>query len=964
MTKARALLLALACVLSCADEPAPAREDAALLLPGELCESDNRAERRLRLDPPIVVVAPGRVRPVRLVIEPDACDPTEATFVSDAPHVAAAPAPARFDLRHPTHDFRITGGAMGKATITVSMPGKDAQGNDGIATATLQVEVRDPTPPSCAAEDRAAGTVDGNAPTLRGAGALAKSSLAVRPEAFARTDEFAMPPFPAEIACAEDLASKVSPSLERLGPAVSFVASAAVSMSKPLRRELDFRIPINPAAFPPAARLRHLHVLYQGPRTHVPRAIPIASPRIVADGDEWVLAFSSPWLGTYQAAVERGAGEKRRLRRVTHRAVMGFSMGGGGAAVFGIRHHRLFDAIAPLGGPSDWTWMLHYIDEYALGGFCPKGKTCTPVPPNRYPMDEPYGHTQDFEHWFYERGNGNGGSFPRAEVVQIFEDLALSMGNPNGWNTNPGMIHMAPGPRAGDPWTTAPDGADCTFGVEPIDDDPNQSQQREHERRCRAHRCDPANAWIAPSGYYDDEYNPDGTEQVISFCDGGQAGESPYENGWAPGGNKPVNIMLAVDLNRNGIRDAGEPIIRSSHEPFLDCGTDGLCDPDEPGYDPVLNPDPNQDDYDYHLNPTGLEGNHRYDPGEKFEDVGLDGVPNTAALHVAGDPGEGDGIYTESPGLAAFYANDPHSMIARRVTSMPSGELTDDALRRIDILSDGGIRDLFNFSVVASHLTGQIYARKGESGLPLRSVAFYNGFERLPGQDPESNDLSPFDLLWGDLADMPSIRYGDLDASRARIEQGDGQHVGSGIQILNRLMFAFFFVGHRWPDADRRVSVDARVDPAPGAKECEVIGRCQHWFEGPRTHRVGPISVSLPPGYAHRANAERDVRYPVLYVLHGYGQDPRDLEALAIFTNNFMNAAERSAATRMPKFIVVYVDGRCRAPNGKPECIRGTFYMDSQRPGGPPMDAWFEEVVEFVDATYRTLGPVDIEVAD
>jgi len=107
------------------------------------------------------------------------------------------------------------------------------------------------------------------------------------------------------------------------------------------------------------------------------------------------------------------------------------------------------------------------------------------------------------------------------------------------------------------------------------------------------------------------------------------------------------------------------------------------------------------------------------------------------------------------------------------------------------------------------------------------------------------------------------------------------------------------------------------------------------------------------------------VRYPVLYVLHGYGQDPRDLEAVAIFTNNFMNGTNKSYATRLPKFIIVYVDGRCRiGPDGKDECIRGTFYMDSARENGAKMDAWFTEVVQHIDQKYRTLPPSDVEVVE
>ena len=962
----RACLLLLVAA-SCSDDPPAASTPSSQLEPGEIC--DGRQELRLTMDPPEVVVGPGQSRPVRLTIEPDACDPVAARIVSANTAVADAPHEARFDLRHATFDFQVTGRVLGRTTITASIEGKDANDQPYTAKVDLPIDVRDPTPPSCDPSAGAAqGTLDASNAALHGQGALARAAVSARPEAFTRTDELALPAFPAEVGCAPaDLITKLPDAkLRKLGPAVTFSARAPLSMNRPLRRDIDFAIPVNPAAFPPGARLRHLTVVYSGPRAKTARPVPVSNARIEADGDDYVLKFASPWFGTYQAAVSEDAGTKKRLRRLTHRAVIGFSMGGGGAAAFGLRHHDMFDVIAPLGGPSDWTWMLWYLEQYALGGFCPEGKTCEKVAPNRYPLDEPFAHTMDFDHWWYEKGNGNGGSFPRSEYVQIFEDLALAMGNPNGWNTAQGLLHMAPGPKPGDPWVATADGTDCTYTVEPIKDDPNAEKQRERERICREWRCDPKHAWRAPTGYYDDEYNPDGSKPVISFCDGNQTGESPYTNTWAPGGQEAMNLALAVDLNDNGIRDEGEPIIRSGHEPYSDCGADGLCDPDEPGYDPDTNPDPSQDDYDYVLDPNGLEGNHRWDPGEPFQDVGLDGVPNTAALHVAGDPGEGDGKYTEAPGLSNFYANDAHGMIARRSTQIPGGPITDDALKRIDILTDGGVRDLFNFASVASHLNGQIFGRAGANGLPLRSVAFYNGFDMLPGQvRGKPDDFSPSLLRWADVADMPSIRYGDVDASREQIEQGDGMHVGKPNQLLFRLETAFFYVGQRWQDADRRTTIDSRDDAAPGAAECEVFGKCEELFTGPTTKRTGPIAVSLPPGYAQKDNVARNVRYPVLYVLHGYGQDPRDLEAVAIFTNNFMNGTNKSYATRLPKFIIVYVDGRCRiGPDGKDECIRGTFYLDSARDSGAKMDAWFTEVVHHVDEKYRTLPPSDVEVTD
>lgn len=983
-----AALFVVACVASCSDTPAAESPVApALLLPGEICDVDNRPELRLTFDPPTVVVAPGEMRSVRLTVEPDVCEPNSAALRSSSGAIAQmlvssggamveAPPDAHFDLRHATYDFLVKGGAAGRTTITASMGSKDANGQPYTTTFELPVDVRDRASPVCSAADVAEGTLAGTSPLLRGQGTLAKSYLSAPAAAFARDDEFALPAFPASVACAPaNLVDDVTGApLRVLGPSVSFTARAPLSMSKSLRREVEVALPVNPAAFPTSARMRHLVVLYKGPRAHQARAIPVANPRIEADGDDYVLKFQTPWLGTYQAVVAEDAGAGTRKRKLSHRAVIGFSMGGGGAAVFGMRHHDKFDVIAPLGGPSDWTWLLWYIEQSALGGFCPAGKTCPKVAPNRYPMDEAFAHTMDFDHWFYEKGTGNGGSFPRSEYVQIFEDLALSLGNPNGSSTDPSMLHVALGPKRedltkGDPALGLPAGTDCSFTIEPIGGDPDAAAQRDLEAKCRKFRCDPKNLYRAATDYFDDEYNPDGSLPVIGFCDGNQVpgAASPYVNTWAPGGNKPVNLALAVDLNGNGVRDEGEPIIRSGHEPYEDCGPDQLCNENEPGYHAETNPDPNQDDYDYQINPTGTEGNHRYDEGERFSDFGLDGVPNTAGRHVAGDQGESDGKFTESIGLANFYANDPHGILSGRVKDVPGGALTDDALRRIDILSDGGVRDLFNFASVANHLTGQVFGRRGPGGLPVRTTAFYNGFHFLPGQPQDKpNFFNPSEIRWADVADMPSVRYGDLDAPRSIVERdGDGQHVGTVAQLLYRLETAFFYVGQRWPHGDRRQTEESRENPHPASPECEVLGRCEKIFEGPRSRRVGPIGISLPPGYALQQNVEQNVRYPVLYVLHGYGQDPRDLEAVAIFTNNFMNVAQRSYATRLPKFIIVYVDGRCRVrADGKPECIRGTFYMNSARPDGAKLDDWFEEVTEYIDQTYRTMPPIEVDVRD
>jgi hypothetical protein len=81
---------------------------------------------------------------------------------------------------------------------------------------------------------------------------------------------------------------------------------------------------------------------------------------------------------------------------------------------------------------------------------------------------------------------------------------------------------------------------------------------------------------------------------------------------------EPVDFALAHDLDGNGRRDPGEPLILWLHEPFIDANGDGIRNSDE-----------------------------------TYSDYGLDGVDGT------GDFGEGDGQYTINPRLYHWLENDP-----------------------------------------------------------------------------------------------------------------------------------------------------------------------------------------------------------------------------------------------------------------------------------------------------------------
>lgn len=979
------------------DDPLPLYEEPGgeQLAPGEVCGTPTPEKVRVRFEPAFVVVAPCddpsdagcSARSVNVVVDPDFCVPTSVAFETSDPAVVAAPAEDTVGVHRAAIPLSIRGGASkGSATITVRVPRGD--GTD--ATATLAVDVVEAKPLACEAGAAATTPMLNGGDTLRGEASLAGATIGL-PEGADRPNEgsflWSVAPFPAEIRCGGDL---LMPGVTALGPAVTFGPEDQV-----FQREIPLSIPINPALLPDQARWRHLRVAFTGPGYKEPRTVPVADPRVEKVDGQWALTFKAPRLGTYQAVVPADAGTRTRTRRLTHRAVIGVSMGGGGTAMVGLRHHDLFDVLAPLGGPVDWTWLLYHIEQNHLGGFrpiapgtglgdiqltatpcdadadCEADETCVGVKPDAAgrcallpkPAD-PYEHPSTFNHWWYEYPReGNGGTFARTDYVQIFRDLALMFGNPNGDNFSPGAESLPAGVRPDDKSVVGdhPDG-ECSVWVEPIDGHPDQATQEELKQSCPIERCAHT---LTLNGYYDDEYNPDGAFPVITVCDGAPQDQSltPYANTWQPEGNQyPLELALAVDYNGNGVRDELEPLIRAGHEPWQDLGEDGLPSAMEPGYAPGVNEDPAGDDYNAQFNPGGTEGDHRYQLGEPFQDVGLDGVAGTAQQPPGGwqqpgdgyDVGEGDGEFTVSRGLRRFWDMDPHGIARRWVKDAPGGELDDAALSRLDVWTDGGTRDLFNFMVDAQHLAGAFAARG-------RDVAYLTDFGMAPGLTPGAppQELSPGSVVYEDLQGVVLQRYGKADPTPEDVASGSGQHVGSAPEIIARLQSALYFIGSRWQEPELRQLVAETSDkPMEGMEECELTGTCKFDFSS-SFGRTGPVAVTLPPGYGHADQQDR--RYPVIYMLHGYGQEPQDLAAAGVILQTWMNNSLEGAESRFPKAIIVYVDGRCRqSAAGKAECLQGTFYADSVRADGAAMEQWMLELMDYVDQHYRTLGESEV----
>ncbi len=705
----------------------------------------------------------------------------------------------------------------------------------------------------------------------------------------------------------------VPPGYVRLGAAVKFGPERSWS-----DRPFQLTVPYDATKLPRGAEPRHVRVVAR--REGQEPYFPAVSNRILDDErPEYARAsFCAGELTTYQlvAAADAGVAETQRF---SWRALIGISMGGFAANTIALRHPEMFDSIVDVGGdPGPSTvYVLNMVRDYLFGGFCTAqdeaagrgnvGQLC-PVTSRRA---EQFEITGDYEHQLTQNGDGVGLTLNRRLYTKAARDLARALSNPAHYNV-------------ADPY--APPGVPAAYLAQTA-----------------AQRC---GATLVLSDFYDREFNPAGDRKVITFCDGVDA---PGMNGvFDPNATQddPHEVLLAVDLNGNFKRDYGEPVVTNSYEPFQDVGTDGLANTAEPGYDPVTNPDPSNDDHHYLRNPLGKEGNGDFDPGEPYEDVGIDGVANTcqqgqtpgAGVGGCYDWGQGNGKFDVTPNVDRWYSTETSRLFAA---------LSDEQRRHMSFWYDAGIRDFLNNSVSVNSTVGTLMARHDAP------FGVFDGFPVMTGEVSES----AYDFTEIDWTHMPRdlyVRYGSPDASAAEIERGDGRHVGTPVQIINRVTTSFAWLDKRWPEGDRS-------ETQRGGR---IVKDLVH--TSPTTGRMSPYGVFLPPGYDAPENA--NVRYPTVYFLHGYGQEPQDLVDLSSVFALYM-ISDRELAVRFQKFIIVYVDGRCRPQrDGVPvdpagdRCEGGTFYMDAPLGGPARMERNLLDLITHIDATYRTKTASDASI--
>lgn len=667
-------------------------------------------------------------------------------------------------------------------------------------------------------------------------------------------------------------------------------------------------------------------------------------------------------------------------RTYTFKALSGISMGAIGTAFLAGSgdHAKDIDAIGAMGGPLDAAWFLGRLEHMQMGGFCSYDRLVAALEKDPASLNDPaaldcmkpeptlgYEVPQDFNHWRFTK---NGGTFDRSAYLDLFWDLSLALGNPLFYNPESAVFPV-------------PQLTKANFTPELC----------EHP--------------VVLKKFYNKEYNPEGKYDVITFCDGEEpvlycsdAAKTPYDycqplspddfcaarDGakvlsasntrnadlyFAKMGaydpcfkhTEPASFELAVDLNGNGRRDYHEPVIANSHERFQDLGKDGCANDREDGQGGCTatgaTGDANRDDFDPVTNPLGKQGNFVHDEGEPYEDFGLDGVAGTS------DFGERDGQYTDGPARAHWLETDFRQKYLREGSTLPDN---------VDIYVDGGIRDLFNFGYSADMLSS------AARGLRPSESFRYTTYASLPQVGGLPWDGGFYDALRADFAAAGRnvfVRYGDENVDEQLRRAGNGDHVGTPDQLINRFGTYAKWMSHHW---ERVLG-----DPIPiQARSRRVEGT----FFSENLKANWSFGIALPPGYDDPANANK--RYPVVTLGHGYGMDADGMSDLSTLVDSFMSHGD------MLPFIIVYPSGRCcfvRADgtadcrqedeNGVPladrkigdqpeftkECRSGTFYVnrqgftpDDQRPYG---EALFE-LLRYVDQNYRTLSPVTVPLSD
>jgi enterochelin esterase-like enzyme len=224
--------------------------------------------------------------------------------------------------------------------------------------------------------------------------------------------------------------------------------------------------------------------------------------------------------------------------------------------------------------------------------------------------------------------------------------------------------------------------------------------------------------------FKDGKYNPDGSLPVITY-------EDPSPGDW-------VKILLALDVNKDGKRNGGEPVLSQFHERFSD-----------------------------------ENGNGSYDADEPFVDAGLDGVDGT------GDYGEGDGVFTYNPRRDNFMGQDPLTH---------ASNLSLASLQDLNLYLDAGTKDEFSFNIHAENFVQTLLDRKLD-------VRVENGF---PETFPWVSHFDEQRVYVRYEGGHVGVKKEDIGLSFEQAKDG----VEGALVVANRFTTLFAFVSDHFPDGE------------------------------------------------------------------------------------------------------------------------------------------------------------------